>query len=335
MRLAQVGVPGQHVDVIHGGDVHASGRLLTIAEMQAEFRALSRGLASIPSLATTPGVPAERDTDRDDAALLGAVEATRPPAAHEPSREPSQAVHRTDAAASHPNGEALPASPFGCVLVLAAHHGAGASTVALALAEAAAAGRTTHLIEGADPTDSGLLAATTAELGTDPSGHWRRGTRGPLTLDRRAHAGNPYAWPSGPTGALTVLDPGGLGPAPEHDTTCVVVCRASVPGLRHAETLLDQLPGERIALAVVGPSRWTGQVSASTGPRVRALREAHRVVTIPIDRGLETTGLTDRPLPKAVASSGRTLLRLLDDFDLNHPTATVTSPASTPKGTPA
>jgi len=41
--LSEIGRPGQHVDVFHGGDVGADGRLLTIAEIAEELRRLSAG----------------------------------------------------------------------------------------------------------------------------------------------------------------------------------------------------------------------------------------------------------------------------------------------------
>jgi len=51
---------------------------------------------------------------------------------------------------------------------VAAHPGAGATTLALAVAEAAAVrDRDTHLIELADPWRSGLVAASDTEFGVD------------------------------------------------------------------------------------------------------------------------------------------------------------------------
>jgi hypothetical protein len=79
------------------------------------------------------------------------------------------------------------------VRVIAGHSGAGASTAALAIADAAAGGgRSVHLVEAAHPSRSGLVAATSAELGLDETGAWRRGTRGQpalvghVTIVRRA-----------------------------------------------------------------------------------------------------------------------------------------------------
>jgi hypothetical protein len=69
------------------------------------------------------------------------------------------------------------------------------------------------------------------------------------------------------------------------DRPCIVlVCRVTVPGLRLAEQLLAELDGTSIVLAAVGSGRWPGEVAASVGDRVRALREGRRVVTVPDDR---------------------------------------------------
>jgi hypothetical protein len=203
--------------------------------------------------------------------------------------------------------------------VVAAHAGAGASTVALAIADAAAAaGRTTHLIEAAHPTRSGLVAAANAELGVDAGGAWRRGSRGQVTIDRRAGNATPSGWP-----ALKTLDDGlvvvDLGlPTPDSlarlaISRCriVVVCRPTVPGVRLAEQLLNSITGP-VIIASVGSGKWPGEVNASLGPRLRELRAANAVVTVPADRRLEVTGPTNSPLPKPVATAGRSLLGLID-----------------------
>jgi adenylylsulfate kinase-like enzyme len=58
------------------------------------------------------------------------------------------------------------------VVVLAGHAGAGASTVALAIAEALVDHRRVQLVEYADPIRSGLAAASSVELGAQVG--WRR-----------------------------------------------------------------------------------------------------------------------------------------------------------------
>jgi hypothetical protein len=208
------------------------------------------------------------------------------------------------------------------ITMVAAHRGAGASAVALAVSDAAsAAGREVHLVETAEPSRSGLVAAAASELGTDVSGGWRRGARQHVVLDRRVSDGNPAGWPvmlASDTAALTVIDLG--SPAPGNlarlsDTGCrtVVVCHLTVPGVRAAEQLLTQLCDQPVLVAAIGARRWPGEVTASLGPRLRAMRTTGRVVRVPTDRHLQVTGLTHDPLPRAVRAAGRSLLALLED----------------------
>jgi hypothetical protein len=224
------------------------------------------------------------------------------------------------------------------VAVVAAHAGAGASTVALALSEAAAvAGRRVHLVESAAPSRSGLVAGASEELGTDPTGAWRCGLRSGVTIDRRATEGLPEGWPTPPAvggPGVTVVDlglvtPGNLARLAGLHVHPVIVCRPTVPGVRFAEHLLDQVAGRPPVVAAVGPSRWPGEVTATLGPGLRALRGAGHVVAVPWDRRLEITGLTSRPLPKPVHAAGGALLALLNSDAVADPSAAVTRPAST------
>ncbi len=73
------------------------------------------------------------------------------------------------------------------VVVVGAHGGSGASTTALAIAEATGAA---HLLELAGPGQSGLVAAATAEFGEVGPG-WVRGRRGVVVIDHLAR------WPDG------------------------------------------------------------------------------------------------------------------------------------------
>jgi hypothetical protein len=209
---------------------------------------------------------------------------------------------------------------IGWIAVLAAHAGAGASTVALAISDAAAGrGRLAHLIENVPLSRSGLLAAASAELGVDAAGSWRRGVRGNVTIDRRTTEATPGGWPvltAGDAPGVTVVDLG-LGADSRacllaDRTFTVVVCRATVPGVRLTEQLLGRLAQTPVVVAATGPGRWPGEVTASLGPRLRALRDAGQVVSVPIDRRLAVTGLTPCPLPKPVHAAGSALLDLLD-----------------------
>lgn len=327
MSMSEVGLPGQRVDVLNGGDVAPDGRLLSVAEIQQEFRAL---LARKTAERTGTVTAAADGREQGGAAFHGDEAAPPSTRRAEPNAAPAAPV---------------PAAGRGAELdkrwiaVVAAHAGAGASTVALALTDAATEHSATNLIETAHPTRSGLVAAANAELGVDPTGAWRRGSRGQVTIDRRAGNDTPTGWPTLPeTGDGIVVVDLGL-PTPESlarltasGCRVVVVCRPTVPGVRLAEQLLSSLTGS-VILAAVGGGKWPGEVNASLGPRLRELRATKAVVTVPADRRLEVTGPTNSPLPKPVAAAGRSLLGLIDAA---HPGGATASAQSAPRkrGTP-
>ncbi len=220
--------------------------------------------------------------------------------------------------------------------------GVGASTTALALAQAT--DDPCRLIECAPPAASGLAGASTAELGDTGHG-WRRGTRDHVLIER----------PS--LGALT---PGDLPIPPESDlnlsivdvarpaeavlaTECwlrellvsgeplLLVTTATMPGLRRLETTLTLLADHRdvshCVVAVLGPrlARWPRPVRHSTGPRTNALEQSGRIVPIPCDRRLAITGPDTAPLPSAVVAAATTALSLLP---ATNPTTVAPSAAS-------
>ena len=207
------------------------------------------------------------------------------------------------------------------VLVVAGHAGAGASTVALAVAEGLAESRRVQLIDYAGPVRSGLTAASTIELGTDGA-EWRRGRRGRLDVARLVRRPGGGELPPPPvtddTDRQLVVDAGwslttALLDSPGYliqDADVVVVTRVTVPAVRQTEHVLAAVDGE-LAVAAVGPARWPRAVRASCGPRLHELRSRGRVVQVPVDRRLETTGLTGDRLPKPVAAAGRSMAALL------------------------
>lgn len=207
------------------------------------------------------------------------------------------------------------------VLIVAGHAGAGASTVALAVAEGLAESRRVQLIDYAEPIRSGLMAASTIELGSD-GGEWRRGRRGRLDVVRRALSPGDGELPPPPEtddiARLLVVDVGwsltsvllDSSGSLAQDANVVVVTRVTVPAVRQAEHVLAALADEPV-VAAVGPARWHRTVQASCGPRLRELRSLGRVVRVPVDRRLETAGLNGDRLPKSVASAGRSMAALL------------------------
>ena len=209
----------------------------------------------------------------------------------------------------------------GCpvVLAVAGHAGAGASTVALAVAEGLAAGRRVQLVDYAEPVRSGLAAASAIELGTE--GAWSRGRRDRLDVVRLtghpADGDLPPLPETDTTDGLVVVDAGWSLTCALLDSPCSLVCgamvvvtRATVPAVRQTEHVLATVDGEA-AVAAVGPARWPWLVEASCGPHLAGLRTRGRVVPVPVDRRLQTAGLTGDRLPKPVTAAGRSLAALL------------------------
>ncbi|SFP63149.1 hypothetical protein SAMN05660464_3769 [Geodermatophilus dictyosporus] len=208
------------------------------------------------------------------------------------------------------------------VLVLAGHAGAGASTVALAIAEGLALNRSVQLVDYAPPAQSGLSVASSIELGADGAG-WRQGRRGHLDVFRLARRAGREGLPRLPAAddaeRASVVDVGwplavarleAADGTSEQRLSYVVVTRVTVPALRQAEHALSALGGEPV-VAAVGPARWPRMVEAGRGPLLSDLRSRGRVVRVPLDRRLAVTGLTGDRLPKPVASAGRALAALL------------------------
>ncbi|WP_344252351.1 hypothetical protein [Terrabacter carboxydivorans] len=210
--------------------------------------------------------------------------------------------------------------------VIGCHGGAGATTVALAVATAAGDAR---VIEYATATASGLAAAASAELGHTSS--WSQGRRDRVLLERiTANVTGPQdvPLPTAPTQpvGLSVLDvswelsqllagSSWLAEQVRGAPTVIAVTSASVPGLRRLEgalALLDDHEVADVVAGVVGPrrARWPRGVAASVGSRTRELDRCGRLVEVPPDAGLAARGLDSQPLPPALLSAAATLLWL-------------------------
>jgi hypothetical protein len=221
-----------------------------------------------------------------------------------------------------PNGQLGVALSGRVVMVVGCHGGAGASTVALAVAEAAGeSGPSVRLLDCASAERSGLLTAVDAELGVEPSG-WRRGRRARLPIDRvagvLASAADVPAPPDEPLGAVevTVVDSGwgatgvlsgGSWLAQVAESAAVVlVARATVPALRQLEQAMAMCCHNPV-VAVQGPSRRDRSVYATAGPQLSAAQDAGLVVRVPSNRQLAAAGIASAPLPQGVLKAGRQL----------------------------
>ena len=217
-------------------------------------------------------------------------------------------------------GSWLPRTPV--LRVRATHAGAGASTLALALADTAARSATVHLVDAAAPAWSGLTGATATELGARDG--WRRGRRNPRLvvdrLDRPAATPAEVPVPREHVCALIVLDVGWsareLSGHPGWLTTTPVdvdllVTRASAAALRQTETVLQMTrPGPRMLL-VLGTRRWHGPEFTAAGTRLRELRDADALHFAPLLPRRSLTGLGPDPLPRPLLSTAQRLLARL------------------------
>ena len=198
-------------------------------------------------------------------------------------------------------------------LVVGAHPWAGTSSVALALADQASSrhGRVV-LLDTAPPGASGLLAVARREL--PPRDGWGSGARGAVEVRRAICSGRERQ--TAPTGDGVVFIDAGCHDAGRVDghgnAGVVLVCRATIPGLRFDEVALHRLAAPGVVLAAVGHRRLPRLVEASAGPRVTELLASGRVVCFDHSRRLATEGLDDRPLPKSLLASASRLLDVLE-----------------------
>ena len=213
-----------------------------------------------------------------------------------------------------------PATPM--VLVLGAEGGSGSTAVALAIAEATTAAR---LIECCAQGDSGLVAAGLAELG-ETSG-WLRADRDAVRLDRRAD-NNPFAVPTplASSGDETVVVDAGhdldvVGQTPWlrellERADVILVCRATIPGLRRLEAKLAALDalGRPVAAAlVIGPARkrWPKDLGSTLGRLTRGMDADGGLLTVAHDPSLAYHGIDTSPLPSDLQRAGEQIARQL------------------------
>ena len=209
------------------------------------------------------------------------------------------------------------------VLVVGALGGAGASTVALAVASGAGDAR---VVECCTVGSSGLAGASTAEMGVTTDG-WVQGTRGEgVLIDRhrdRLPSVEAMPVPSPASRRFMVLDVsvdvdvlvaslGWLGQLARTLSGVVVVSRPTVPGLRRLESAAGLLGPARVHAVLAGtPKRWPRQLEQHLGPNSRRLRAEGRLIDLPNDPRLAVEGITTDPLPAALLAAVAPLLHSL------------------------
>jgi hypothetical protein len=232
-----------------------------------------------------------------------------------------------------PNGQLGVALSGHVVMVVGCHGGAGASTVALAMALAALeSGRSVRLLDCASAERSGLLTAVDAELGVEPG--WRRGRRARLPIDRvagvlasAADVPVPPDEPLGPVevtvvdsgwGATGVLSGGSWLARVAESAAVVLVGRATIPGFRQLEQAMALCCRDPL-VAVQGPTRQDRSVHATAGPLLLAAQAAGQVVSVPSNRRLASAGISSARLPKGVQEAGRQLFARAADASPHTP----------------
>lgn len=197
----------------------------------------------------------------------------------------------------------MPPAPSGTVTVTVhgAHAGAGASTVAVAVADVLdgrGEGDVTLVdLAKADEFGSSEAMQIRADLGL--SG-WVGGRRGRARMVRLADQ-----HPDDIVGNV-VIDARDRGWGLDID---VLVCRASVPSVRRAESILRERRAR--AVAVVGAGKWPRPVLAGLGPYLHAAWSSGGVVFFPHESALEVNGLSAEPLPTTTL---RAAARVLDSL---------------------
>ncbi len=273
--------------------------------------------------------------------------ASENPPADAVSRVDSPDPERQQATPPEATAELVDWSAFGRVIpVLAASPGAGATSTAVAIADALQlAGRSVLLVDAGDPVRSGLGRAARADGprrdGPGPAAGIRFSRRARAVLGRLDVADlaaepvlfppPPYWHPGGGRAVdVTVVDVGhdpwrlatdpALGPGQwlrvgSPSPIPALVVRPTVPGLAHAEQVLARLaPWVRAGsvtpptqLLVVGARRWPKGVAGTAGRRTTIL--VPDAVFFPHDRNLAVHGVTADVTPSRLRASAEQLLR--------------------------
>ncbi|MBM6402608.1 hypothetical protein [Phycicoccus sonneratiae] len=196
----------------------------------------------------------------------------------------------------------------------------GASTLTLALATAAGAGR---VIECATAESAGLVAATTAELGRDRHG-WMRATRDRVLVERPTgvvHAPQDVPPPAVTSSGLVVVDvawdlqtvlgsAGWLGDLLRRGNPVVVTAVPTVPGLRRLDAALHRLTRPVVAVLMPPHRRVPRPLTRALDDLRRTHHLEGRFVPVPVDARLWTHGPDTTALPEPVVRAAAQVLQI-------------------------
>lgn len=322
-------------------------RPVAVSELKRAWTALQAGVFRRSRVdEEAPGLPAQVDGHPE-------------PAEYDEEGDPAEwyLLHASPPRpAQRPQDRWTPAPRERVLPVIGAAGSVGCSTVVLALitalaesvTEAQGAGaRCGRIVECCSASTSGLVAASSAELGCDDSG-WVSGTRGPVLLHRvgavlvcpgQVPVPAPLRGEGHPTegqpsvGTVSdinadetvtlidtgwevgqlMADAGWLGDLVRRATVVLVVARPTIPGFRRLEAALELLEAGRevsTLIALVGGrrQRWAKGVEHSAGPRTRAALREDRIHEIPEDRDLVVAGLSSGALPRGLIVAAGPLL---------------------------
>lgn len=230
----------------------------------------------------------------------------------------------TDGWCGPPDQAWQPAEPT--ITILGCHGAAGASTLAVAVATAAAG--PSRVLECAAPSHSGLAGVATAEMGHSADGGWSLGSRDQVAVHRRLGDPRRLPPPVSPE-TLTIVDVGAPGMARPpwlrdwltRPGATVLVTTATTYGMRHLETVaaivVDQ---SRLLVAVRGPAVRRWPKALPVGAAAAAARASGRLIVIPDEKSLSWAGLETGPVPGGLLSTARELHKhLLDTTSMGDP----------------
>jgi hypothetical protein len=191
----------------------------------------------------------------------------------------------------------------GCLTsVRGAQPGAGASTVAVALADVMTDGGAATVVDLAVDDAFGVSASIDARADLALRG-WSGGRRGRVRVVRPV---DDVAAADAIPGHVIVDIQDWMWPVDSD----VLVTRATVPSVLRAEGALVDRSAD--AIAVVGASKWPAAARACFGPRLKGMDAQKRIVFFPSESELEINGLSAAPLPASTARAARRLLDLLE-----------------------